>query len=165
MIVAMIFLISGCGTMQFDPPVHELRETSIPDFKTSGKIEILNEQSSIEPAIIHSYGGIKYESDYQKITETMVDQAKSELDRHGINNGDEKAKTIGLKVTHLNSRYIAFYWKGTMSFTVFLGDGEGFDITVNHGTGAGAAQDLSGSIADGVVALFTHEKVKAYLAE
>lgn len=161
---SFLLLLQGCGTVQFNPPVHTLADTAIPDFPVAGDVDIINTQESTEPTIIHSYGGTKYESNYKTITDTMVEQAKSELAKHGDFRRKGADKTIGLSVTHLNSRYVAFFWKGTMTFTVTLGNEESFDLTVEHGTGAGAAQDLSGSIADGVVALFTNDKVKVYLA-
>ncbi len=164
-LISAILFLQACGTIMFNPPVYELAETTIPDFNVAGNVKIVNVQDSSEPAIIHSYGGTKYESNYKTITETMVTQAYFELERHGKNSGGDTDKQISLSVTHLQSKYIAFYWKGTMTFSVSLGDGEQFEITVKHGTGAGAAQDLSGSIADGVAALFKHEDVKAYLAK
>lgn len=164
-LIALIFLLSSCGTIQFHPEMYGLAETSIPDFEVTGKVSILNAQESTEPTIIHSYAGTKYESNYKAITSTMVNQATLELARHGTGNNSGAAKSISLSVTHLVSKYVAFFWKGTMTFTVTLGQRESFDLTVKHGTGASAAQDLSGSIADGVVALFKNEKVQAYLAE
>ena len=160
----LFLLIQGCGTIPFNPPVHELAVESIPGFSVSGPVTINNAQENAEPVIIHSYGGTKYQSNYNEITETMVSQAKFELERHGTMSGGNQEKTIGLKVTHLISKYIAFYWKGAMTFTVTLGNGEEFELSIEHGTGSGAAQDLSGSIADGVVALYKDERVKAYLA-
>lgn len=143
----------------------QLAETKIQNFPVVGNVSDNNLQESKEPAIIHSYGGTKYQSNYFEITKTMVEQAKFELARHGTGNTTEKEKSIGLKVTHLNSKYIAFFWRGTMTYTVSLGNGEQFELTVKHGTGAGPVQDLGGSIADGVVALYKDEKVQKYLAE
>ncbi len=167
-IIFMLLLpvvLSACGTVQFDPAIHQLAETAIPNFDVSGNVSITNNQTSSDPVIIHSYGGTKYESDYKTITETMVKQAENELARHATNKKSGSDKTIKLKVTHLNSKYIAFYWKGTMTYTVDLGNGSSFEKTIKHGTGAGAAQDLSGSIADGVVNLFKDERVISYLSE
>lgn len=160
-----IVMLQACGTIEHHPQVFELAATKISDFDVSGTVEIENKQESAEPVIIHSYGGTSYQSNYQQITNTMVAQARFELERHGKKSGGDSAKRIGLKVTHLNSKYIAFYWKGTMTFTVTLGDSDSFEMTVNHGTGAGAVQDLSGSIADGVVALLKDSRVQAYLAQ
>lgn len=164
-LVLFFAFLAGCGTTQFNPPIFPLAETKISNFPVSGKVSIKNVQESKEPTIIHSYGGTKLQSNYQEITNTMVEQATLELERHGTVNKTGKEKTIGLKVTHLESKYIAFFWKGTMTYTASLGNGEQFEVTVKHGTGAGAAQDLSGSIADGVVSLFKHEKVLKYLSE
>ncbi|QLF93795.1 hypothetical protein HW090_11545 [Pseudomonas sp. ABC1] len=164
-VVSLLLFLVGCGTKQFDPPIFPLAESKITDFPVSGNVSVKNIQESQEPTIIHSYSGIKLQSDYQKITQTMVEQARLELERHGEIKQGGGEKSISLKVTHLNSNYIAFFWKGTMTYTTLLGNGEQFDITVNHSTGAGVAQDLSGSIADGVVALFKDERVRKYLAE
>ncbi len=155
--------LQACGTIVFHPPVHELGANKVPDVAVSGQIQFANKQESVEPVILHSYGGTSLQSNYNEVTKTLVTQATSELARHGKNAKQGSDKVIGLKVTNLNSRYIAFFWKGTMTFTVMLGDAAPFEITVNHGTGAGAQQDLSGSIADGVVALFQDSRVQEYL--
>lgn len=165
LIISTFVFLGACGTIEYHPPVFGLSETKIPDFKVQGDVQIENIQDSVEPTIIHSYGGTSYQSNYKEITNTMVTQAEFELARHGDSVGGASDKKIGLKVTYLNSNYIAFYWKGTMTFAVVLGDADPFEITVNHSTGAGAAQDLSGSIADGVVALFKDERVSTYLAQ
>lgn len=157
-------LLTGCGTIAFDPPVFELAPSKIADFPVQGTVSIENAQPATEPVILHSQSGIRLQSNYHEVTKTMVTQARFELERHGkVNPGSDKR--VDLKVTHLESRYIFFYWKGTMTFTVSLGDGQRFDMTVNHSTGANAQQDLSGSIADGVVALYKDPRVLAYLAD
>lgn len=163
-IIAAAMFLQACGPTKFNPPIHELKATSIPDFPVKGAVSISNKQPDTNPVIIHSYVGVSLESDYKSVTDTFVSQAKAELLRHGQPTTSGQPKSIGLKVTYLNSRYIAFFWKGTMTFTVNLGNGESFSMTVKHGTGAGAQQDLSGSIADGVVALFKDPRVKQYLA-
>jgi hypothetical protein len=156
-------LLTGCGTIAFDPPVFELASSKIADFPVRGTVTIENAQPATEPVILHSQSGIRLQSNYHEVTKTMVTQARFELARHGkVGSGSDKK--IDLKVTHLESRYIFFYWKGTMTFTVSLGDGQRFDMTVNHATGASAQQDLSGSIADGVVALYKDQRVLDYLA-
>lgn len=156
-------MLTGCGTVPFDPPVFELAASKIADFPVSGTVTIENAQPSTEPAILHSQSGTRLQSNYHEVTKTMVTQARFELARHGkARQGNDKQ--IDLKVTHLESRYIFFYWKGTMTFMVSLGDGQRFEMTVNHATGASAQQDLSGSIADGVVALYKDGRVLDYLA-
>ena len=156
-------LLTGCGTIAFDPPVFELASSKIADFPVKGTVAIENAQPATEPVILHSQSGTRLQSNYHEVTRTMVTQARFELARHGkMSPGSDKR--IDLKVTHLQSRYIFFYWKGTMTFTVSLGDGQRFEMTVNHATGASAQQDLSGSIADGVVALYKDPRVLAYLA-
>lgn len=164
LVVMACLLLQACGTIQFDPAIYPLAENKIENFPVMGKVEILSFQNTEESEIIHSYGGTKYQSNYKVITDTMVAQAKVELKRHGQLSAEKSIKLMGLKVTNLNSRYIAFYWKGTMTFEVKLGEQPSFEITVNHSTGAGPAQDLSGSIADGVVALYKDQRVLSYLA-
>lgn len=161
----LIGLLQGCGIIPVEPPIHPLRDNAIPDFQVKGTVEITNNQDNNDPQIVHSYGGTSWESNYKSITETMVEQVKLELGKHAVISENGADKSIGLKVTFIESVYIAFYWKGTMTYTVTLGNGEIFDKTVKHGTGMSAMQDLSGSIADGVVALFKDDRVKAYLAQ
>ncbi|PZW71414.1 hypothetical protein F471_00488 [Pseudomonas sp. URMO17WK12:I1] len=157
-------LLTGCGTIAFDPPVFDLAASKIADFPVKGTVTIENAQPATEPVILHSQSGTRLQSSNHEVTKTMVTQARFELARHGkVGSGSDKR--IDLKVTHLESRYIFFYWKGTMTFTVSLGDGQRFDLTINHATGASAQQDLSGSIADGVVALYKDPRVLAYLAK
>ncbi|HEY1029422.1 MAG TPA: hypothetical protein VGE28_17560 [Pseudomonas sp.] len=156
-------LLTGCGTVPFDPPVFELAPSKIADFPVSGAVSIENAQPSKEPTILHSQGGTRLQSNYYQVTQTLVTQARFELARHG-RLAAGKDKRIELKVSHLESRYIFFYWKGSMTFTVSLGDGQRFEMSVNHATGASPQQDLSGTIADGVVALFKDQRVLDYLA-
>lgn len=162
-ISAFALTLQACGTVAFNPPVHALAAHKIQDFEVTGTVKIDNEQVSDTPVILHSYGGTKLQSNYKEVTNTMVSQANAELERHGKSNNQGAEKRIGLKVTHLHSNYIAFFWKGSMTYTVTLGESESFDLTVNHSTGMNAQQNLSGAIADGVVALFHDNRVQAYL--
>jgi hypothetical protein len=102
-------------------------------------------------------------SDLQTITATMVQQATGELAKNGHKTDAGKPKTIELKVNSLVTEYIAFFWKNEIRFQAKLGDGNVVDKTVPHSSGS-PLQDLNGCIAEGVMALFNDEKVRAYLA-
>ena len=162
LIVSVLF--GGCGTMQFTPQEYPLRDGLIPPMKVSGNVTIKNSQDSKEAAIIYSYGGSKLASDYNKITQVMVDQSTKELKKNGQLISSSKGKSIDLKVTYLLSTYKFMYWKSELKYTATLGNGKKLDKTVTHGSGI-LAQDLNGCIAESVIDLFNDTAVRNYLAE
>ena len=162
-VLATLFL-AGCGTYPFAPVEHVLRDDAISNFTYQGDIVFVNGQSDQSKVILHSYGGTSFEGDLHSMTASMVAQAKSELARHGNQLAPGSGKSISLKVTYLTSRYIAIYWKSDMTFEVELGNGTKLIKHLKHTTGAGAAQNLNGSIADAVVELFSDSQVLEYLA-
>lgn len=93
----------------------------------------------------------------------MVEQTRKELAKNGQLASSGKAKTLELKVTHLQSNYIAFYWKSNIKYSVTLGGSETFEKTVTHGSGD-LIQDLNGCVAEAVMKLLNDPKVVAYLA-
>ena len=162
LIVSVLF--GGCGTMQFTPQEYPLRDGLIPPMKVSGNVTIKNSQDSKEAAIIYSYSGSKLASDYNAITQVMVDQATKELKKNGQLISSSKGKSIDLKVTYLLSRYKFMYWKSELKYTAILGNGQKIDKIVTHGSGI-LAQNLNGSITESVMDLFNDTAVRNYLAE
>lgn len=162
--IAISFLLVGCGTTQFTPQEYPLRDGLIPAMKVGGNVKINNAQTSKEPAIIYSYGGSKLASDYNKITQVMVDQSAKELKKNAQLSSSSKEKTIELKVTYLLSSYKFMYWTSKLEYTAMLGNGKKINKTVGHGSGI-LAQDLNGCIAESVIDLFNDATVLSYLAE
>jgi hypothetical protein len=135
----------------------------LPSFDVKGTVTIANLQTTSAPTIVYSYGGTKLSSDFETITQVMVQQANEELQKNGRSSTGGDAKTVGIKVTSLVSEYIAFFWKSHIDFQVTLGNGQTFTITAHHASGV-VDQDIDGCIAEGVIALFADQRLKSYLA-
>lgn len=163
-LLILVFGLTGCGTMPFTPQEYPLRDGLIPPLKVEGNVSINNVQNSTDEAIIYSYSGSKLASNYNAITQVMVDQATKELRKNGQFSNPDKNKSIDIKVTYLLSRYIAFFWKSELKYTATLGNSVTIEKTVNHGSGV-LAQDLNGCIAESVIDLLNDPKVMDYLAE
>ena len=163
-VLLVVLGLTGCGTMPFNPQEYPLRDGVIPSLKVEGNVKVNNVQSSTDEAIIYSYGGSKLASNYNTITQVMVDQAAKELQKNGQVSNSGKEKSIDIKVNYLLSRYIAFYWKSELKYVAVLGNSVTINKTVNHGSGV-LAQDLNGCIAESVIDLLNDPKVIAYLAE
>ncbi len=151
---------------QYQPAESPLRPGSIQPFDVAGTVTVSNGQSSTDELIVYSKGFGKWSSNLNAITETMVQQARSEIAKNGRVTAGGKPKTIELKVNSLRSEYKSFahYYSSKMQFQVKLGDGQTIDKPVTHRS-ALALQDLNGCIAEGVMLLLKDEKVLAYLAQ
>jgi hypothetical protein len=156
--------LAGCGTRPFTPQEYPLDAGLVPKLTLNGSVQVSNSQPSTTEAIVYSYGGSQLASNYKDITQLMVAQTKKELAKNGKLTSSAKSKTIDLKVTHLLSRYIAFYWKSEITYTVNLGGSGTIEKTSTHGSGS-VIQDLNGCIAEAVMDLLNDPKVIAYLAE
>lgn len=163
LLLGVVFL-QACGTRAYTPTVYELRDNVIPPFNVAGQVKIVNAQTSIDPAIVYSYAGTKLETNYKIVTATLIEHAERELKKNGRMSGNRSAKTIELKVTFLQSKYIAFFWKSKMTVEAKLGNGRVVNLDVAHGSG-NIMQDLNGCIAEGAIVLFKNETVRAYLAK
>ena len=139
-VVSFALLLSGCGTMPYSPSEYPLRDGLISVIPAKGEAKIINDQTSTAPVIVYSYGGTKLSSDLRSITNVMVDQTSKELAKAAQPSSGEQ-KTIELKVTYLQSRYIAFFWKSNLKFEAKLGNGEVISKTVPHTSGV-LLQDL-----------------------
>lgn len=120
--VCPVLLLQACATFQFAPSEYPLRDGLIPPADIAGAVSFTNAQDSTAPAIVLSSAGIKYETNYHAVTEVMVQQATKELQkaahpRYGA------AKSVAIKVTFLESDYIAFFYKSKITFEAKLGDG------------------------------------------
>jgi len=156
-------VLQGCGTMAYTPEEWQIKEGVIPRLDVAGSVSFENGQTSTEPTIVYSYGGSKLQTTYNAITALMTNQAGKELKKNSNPVRSGQPKKIELKVTMLESTYIAFYWKSTMDYEARLGNGQVIKRHVNHGSGS-LYQDLNGCIAEGVIDMFRDEKVKAYLS-
>ena len=152
----------GCGTMAYTPQENPLRDGVIDPLSVSGEVQINNNQPSKDKVIVYSYGGSALESNYNDITQVMVEQAGKELKKNGSFQNTANNKTIDISVTHLLSVYKFFYWNSELHFTATLGNGEIIEKIVKHGSGD-LRQDLNGCIAEAVIYLFKDERVKEYL--
>jgi len=108
LIVLGALVLQGCGTMAFTPQEWPLREGVISRLDVAGNVSFENGQASTEPAIVYSYGGTKLETTYKAITALMTDQAGKELKKNSSPVRSGQPKKIELKVTMLESHYIAF---------------------------------------------------------
>lgn len=160
-LMGLALVLQACGTRPYIPTEYPLRDGLIPAFTASGNATFTNAQDSKSPAIVYSYVGVKLESNYHDITELMTTQAAKEFAKHGtISPGPEK--TIALKVTSLESTYIAFFWKSKLRFEAQLGNGDVLQKDVAH-TSGNVIQDLNGCIAESVLELFRDQRVMDYL--
>ena len=162
-VTSFALLLCGCGTMPYSPSEYPLRDGLISSIPAKGEATIINDQASTAPVIVYSYGGTKLSSDLRSITNVMVDQTNKELAK-AAQPSVGNPKTIELKVTYLQSRYVAFFWKSNLKFEAKLGNGEVIAMTVPHTSGV-LLQDLNGCIAESVMKLLNDEKVRAYLAQ
>lgn len=154
--------LTACGTKPYVPQEYPLRDGLIPRLTVNGDVKVSNAQPATDQAIVYSYGGTQLASNYKDITQLMVEQTKKEIAKSGKVSATGKQKNIDIKVTYLQSRYIAFFWKSEIRFTATLG-GETIEKTVTHGSG-NLYQDLNGCIAEAVMKLLNDPKVVAYLA-
>jgi hypothetical protein len=155
-------LLSGCGTTAYNPTEYPLRDGLIPAFSVAGAVAVSNAQPAGDEFIVYSYMGTRLASDLKSITRVMVEQTVKELQRNGTP-GAGAQKSIALKVTALESVYIAMFWKSNIVFQATLGDGQVLDFTVPHSSGS-PHQNLNGNIAEGVMTLLRDKRVRAYLA-
>ncbi len=156
-------LLQACATLSFTPAEYPLRDGLIPPMDVAGTVSISNAQTSSDPQIVMSGSGIKYQSDYHKVTEVMVQQANKELHK-AARAHDGSDKSIALKVTYIQSDYVAFYYNSKITFDATLGDGNVVSMTVPHSSGS-PVQDIDGCIAEGVMKLLNDPQLRAYLAK
>jgi hypothetical protein len=154
--------LSACGTQQFKPKEYPLDVKLISAFPTSGPVTVDSHQADTTALDVYSYGGTKLASNLSDITDVMVKQTREEIAKHG-NVGSAAPKSMSLKVTSLESHYIAFFWKSTIVFDVTLGNGQVIEETVHHASGS-VIQDLDGCIAEGVMTMLNDPRVRSYLA-
>ncbi len=162
LLLAAAFLLQACGVQQYKPTEFPLRPGTIQPFDVKGAATVNNGQPATDEVIVYSYVGQKLASNLNAITETMVQQARSEIAKNG-RAAAGRPKTIELKVNSLVSNYVFAFWKSSMQYQVKLGNGQTIEKTVTHGSGM-VFQDLNGCIAEGVMNLLKDEKVLAYLA-
>jgi hypothetical protein len=163
-ILVVAAAMSACGTSPYHPQEYALRDGLIPKIKLNGVVKVGNAQPSTSEVIVYSYGGTQLASNYKDITQLMVDQTTKEIAKNAKDLLNGKEKKIDLKVNHLQSNYVAFYWKSEIKFTAILGTSETIEKTVTHASG-NPLQDLNGCIAEGVMNLLNDPKVLSYLAE
>ena len=164
LLILAALLLQAC-TKQFVHEEYPLEPSMIPAFNVNGKVTITNVQPSTAQVIVFSGSGSTWNSDLHTLTDGVVQQAIEELGRHGHVVNTAKPKSIGLKVLSLKSEQAFFHWNSTMHLEATLGDGETVELSNDHSSGWSLAQDLNGCMAEGVMTLFTNDKVLAYLAQ
>jgi len=152
-----------CAAAEWVPTLYPLRDGLIPALDVPAEVVITNTQTDAEKRIIHKYAFTKFESNYNAITQLMVDQAKVELAKNGRVVPGAAAKRIDVKVVYMASMYKTMYWKSNLRFEATLGDGTVITKTVPHASG-NPIQDLNGCVAESVMMLLRDEQVRAYLA-
>ncbi|HUP92571.1 MAG TPA: hypothetical protein VM074_10020 [Solimonas sp.] len=157
----LLALVQACGTVAYVPTEYPLREGLVAPIAAAGPVAFVNGQPSKEPTIMHSYGGTSLQSDYNAVTELMVQQAAREFAKAAQVGGGAK-KTVELAVSSLNSDYSIFHWNSKIVFRARLGNGQAVDKQVTHGSGLNAIQDLNGCIAEGVMELLKDPVMRAY---
>jgi hypothetical protein len=162
LIVVCLGLLSGCGTMGFNPAEYPLRDGLIPPFTLAGSAAVSNAQPADAEFIVYSYMGTQLASNLKAITDVMVEQTRKEIAKNG-RAGAGGQKSIALKVNSLVSRYMnAMFWRSSIQFEATLGNGQVLSFDVPHTSGS-PQQNLNGNIAEGVMTLLRDERVRAYL--
>jgi hypothetical protein len=162
-LLCLPLLLQACATLSFTPVEYPLRDGLIPPMDVAGNVSVRNAQPSSDPQIVMSGSGIKYQSDYHTVTEVMVQQTNKELLK-ASRPAAGSAKSIALRVTYLQSEYVAFFYNSKISFDATLGDGTVLNMTVPHSSG-NPVQDVDGCIAEGVMKLLNDPQLRAYLAK
>jgi hypothetical protein len=155
-------LAQACATT-YVPAEFDFDKPAVPTIDVRGSVTFTNAQSSTDRVSVSSYGGMTADTDYHAITEVMVKDASRLLRDNQRSLGGDTPKTIALKVSFLQTRYIAFFWKSTMRFTAVLGTGVVISKEVTN-AGPDAIHDLNGCIAQGVIQLVNDPGVRAYLS-
>jgi hypothetical protein len=163
MVLCGVLLLAGCGIKPFAVEEYPLRPGLIPAFAIAGTAHATNDQPSMEPTVVSSYGGSGLSASLNAITEVMTQQTNEELRKNGHSHGGTSAKTIAIRVDSLVSNYVAWSWASEIKFYVTLGDGQVIAFDVHHASGE-LPQDLDGCIAEGVMHLLNDQRVLAYLA-
>lgn len=157
-------LLQAC-TRQFEHEEYPLKPDMIPAFNVNGQVTITNAQPSTDKITVFEGGPNTRLSDRHTLTDGVVQQAIEELGRHGHVVGTTKTKSIGLKVGYLRSESHVFVFHSKMLMEAVLGDGETVELSNEHTSGWSLDQDLNGCMAEGVMTLFTNDKILAYLAQ
>ncbi|PCK03791.1 MAG: hypothetical protein COA42_19800 [Alteromonadaceae bacterium] len=58
--ISILLFLVGCGTRPYVPQEYELRDGVIPKLSINGDVSIANAQSSIDEAIVYSYGATQF---------------------------------------------------------------------------------------------------------
>jgi len=152
-----------CAAAEWVPTMYPLRDGLIPALDVPAEVVVTNSQADAEKRIIHKYAFTKFESNYNAITQLMVDQAKVELAKNGRVVPGVAPKRLDIKVVYMAGMYKFMYWKCSLRFEASLGDGTVVTKTVPHASG-NPIQDLNGCVAESVMMLLRDEQVRAYLA-
>ena len=159
------FLLSACGTMQYQSEEYPLRAGLIQPIKMKGNVQVINNQTSNQEMIVYSYMGTKLKSSIKEISTTFVNQTKDELKKNGQIIDHREGKSLAIKVNSLKSTYTnLMFWRSSINFEVTLGNGQKIPFIVKHTSGV-LIQDLNGCIAEGVMTLLNDKRVREYLAQ
>lgn len=164
LLILAALALQACAR-QFTHDEYPLKADMIPAFDVKGQVTITNAQPSTTQYTVTSGAPFPLYSDRHTLTDGVVQQAIEELGKHGRVVGTTKPKSIGLRVVSLQSydRLVVFH--SIMRMEAVLGDGQMVELTNEHTTGFTVFQDLNGCMAEGVMTLFTNDKVLAYLAQ
>jgi len=160
--LAAALFAQGCAT-SYVPKEYDFQPGAVPAIEVRGAVGFTNAQDSTERVTLSSYAGISAEGDYHSITDMMIKDATRVVRDNQRSLGGATPKTIALKVTSLQSRYIAFFWRSEMKFTATLGSGQVVAREVTHAAGD-TISDLNGCIAEAVIVLLNDPAVRVYLS-
>jgi hypothetical protein len=132
-------------------------------FEVKGNVVIKNGQPASNEISVYSASGVTVTSDLKTLTELMVQQSTAQIQQRGLVKGTTESKSIELKILTIKSEAAFYHANSKMLYQVTLGNGDVFSKTVEHSS-MDPHQDISGCVADGVIALLADAKVRAYLA-
>lgn len=163
-VLGAVVLLQAC-TRTWVHEEYPLKADMIPAFDVNGRVSITNAEPSTDKITVFEGGPNTRLSDRHTLTDGVVQQAIEELGRHGHVVNATRSKSIGLKVLSLRSNSRVFVFHSKMLMEAVLGDGETVELSNEHTSGWSLDQDLNGCMAEGVMTLFTNQKVLAYLAQ
>ena len=162
-LVVLCCLIQACS-VPLKVEEYKYEDKHIAEFDLKGNLAVTSGKPSSEQIKVYSHRGMSITSDLNSLTDIMVRQTIDQAKKRGRVKAGGSAKSIELKILSILSEQSFYHTNSKMSYQVKLGNGDSFTKGVEHSS-MNAHQDLTGCIADGVIALLQDEKVKAYLAQ
>lgn len=161
--LALVVLLSGCGTFAYTPGEYEITSDRIDSFKLSGEVQVVNLQNDDSARLAVSAPARDWVTSYRAVTAQMAEQLKKEIGKHGLLSPGSP-KVIGLKVTDQRGYQHFQHMTGTFSVEVTLGAAPPFTISLENGSPAGIFRLLNGNVALGIIEILHDQRVLDYLS-